>query len=196
MPTTLIVTPGDPAANSFASYAEYQAYWGNRLFNTVPLAASQAVAEEGLKWACILMSALFSWTGNAVNGTQALPWPRTGMLSPNGFLIDPTTIPQQLKNAQCEYAGGLLSGDPTKSNAALKMMGSEQKITSLKVGPVALSFGGASFSNLESFDAYVRSLGPDFQYLNKAMPDGVRFLIPPSWYVAAQLKRPVMFGAF
>ncbi len=196
MPTTLIVTPGAADANSWASYTEYQAYWANRLFNTVASGATQPVAETAMKWACLLMSSLFNWTGSAVDDVQALPWPRNGMLSLTGFPIPNTVNPVQLKNAQCEYAGILLSGDRTKDNPALKVMGSETAVSSLKVGPVAFSFNNATFSSLEAFDAYIRSLGADFQYLSKAMPDSVRALLPPSWYVQAQLKRPVLFATF
>ena len=189
-------TPGDPNANSYALYAEYQTYWGSRLFNTVPLAATQPTAETSLMWACRLLDSIFRWTGAAVNATQALTWPRNGMLSMNKFPIGPTTIPQQLKNAQCEFAGILLSGDRTTDNPDTKVIGSQLQLTSVRAGSVALTFAGDTFSSLESFDAFVRSLGMDIAYLSKAMPDSVRIQIPPSWYVQATLKRKILFGAF
>lgn len=195
MPSVLITTVGAANANSYASYAEYQAYWGARLFNTAPLAASQAVAESGMLWAERLLDSIFRWRGLAVDGVQALAWPRTGLLTPNGFPINATTIPVQLKNAQCEYAGILLSGDRTADDPNLKVLGSTTGITEIKAGPVLLKFDKNTFSSLEDFDAYVRSLGSDFKYLSAAMPDSVRSLIPGGWIVEAQLKRKILFGA-
>jgi hypothetical protein len=207
MPTTLITTPGDALANSYAGYDDtdpasppnYVDYWTNRPFNTVPLVATQPEAEAAMIWAEMLLDYMFKWTGAAVDETQALAWPRSGMKTPNGFDI-PTTgvtsIPTRLKTAQILYAGILLSGDRTLDDASLKVMGSELSLTSLKVGPVSLGWSGGTFTTLESFDAYVRSLGSDFNYLSKAMPDAVRQMIPPSWYVQTSLKRKAVFAAF
>lgn len=189
-------TVGGASANSYASFAEYTAYWGSRLFNTAPLAATQPTAEMALEWACRLIDSIFRWTGAAVTATQALTWPRSGMASINGFPIDPTTLPAQLKNAQCEFAGILLSGDRTADNPDTKVIGSQLQLTSVRAGSVALTFAGDTFSSLEAFDAFVRSLGADMSYLSKAMPDSVRLQIPPSWYVQATLKRKILFGAF
>jgi hypothetical protein len=193
---SLDTTVGGASANSFASVAEYKTYWGARLFNTVPLAQTDPNIEVGLKWGCLLLSACFRWTGAAVDDVQALPWPRSGMLSLTGFAIPTTVNPQQLKNAQCEWAGQLFSGDRTVDNAALKVIGSQTQLTAIKAGPVSLSFGGQTFSNIESFDAYVRSLGSDFDYLSKIVPDGVRVLLVPTWYIHASIKRKLVFGAF
>lgn len=188
-------TVGSASANSYATVSEYKTYWGSRLFNTAQLAASDGVIEAALEWACRLLDATFRWKGGAVDDVQSLNWPRNGVLSPNGFAIDPTTIPRQLKDAQSEYAGVLLSGDRTADDPSLKIMGSETILSSVKAGPVALTFGGGNFSTLESFDAFVRSLGTDFAYLQKSMPDSVRLLIPPGWYTQASLKRKIIFGA-
>jgi len=192
---SLVATPGDANANSYATVVEYKAYWGARLFNTAPLAAADPVIEQALEWACRLMNSLFRWTGASTDDVQALSWPRTGMLTANGFALASTVIPQQLKDAQCEYAGILLAGDRTADNAALKVIGSESSLTSIKAGSVALTFGANNFSTIEAFDAYVRSLGPAFGYLSKAMPDSVRDMIPPSWYARSALKRGILFGA-
>ena len=188
-------TVGGASANSYASVAEYKAYWQARLYNTAALAASDATIEAALEWATRILDSAFRWTGSAADDVQALNWPRAGMLTPNRFPIATTVIPVQLKNAQCEFAGQLLNSDTTADNAALKILGSETSLTSIKAGSVALTFGGGSFTSLENFDAFVRSLGPDLAYLSKAIPDAVRLLIPPSWYIAATLKRKILFGA-
>src|SRR4051812_4218753 len=109
-------TVGGANANSWASVAEYKAFWASRYFNTAQLAATDATIEQLLEWSCLIMSAAFRWTGAAVDAVQALPWPRSGMLSPNGFVIPTTENPKRLKDAQCQFAGILLSGDRTTDN--------------------------------------------------------------------------------
>ncbi len=148
-------------------------------------------------WAAQMLDALFKWTGTATDDVQALAWPRTGLLTTNSFPLDPTVIPQRLKDAQSEFAGILLSGttDRTADNPDLKAIGEQTQLTSVKAGSVALSFAGKSFSNLESFDAFIRSLNSDLNYLSKAVPDSVRMKIPPTWYIQANLKRKLIFGA-
>lgn len=193
----LDTTIGGTSANSWATLAEYKAYWGARLYNTVPLAASDPTMETALKWACLLLSSLFTWNGTAASETQALPFPRTGLKTLNGGALAGTVIPSQLKNAQCEWAGQLIrDGDRTTDNAALKVLGTESGLTSVAAGPVKLTFGGTSFQTLEAFDAYVRSLGSDLNYLSKIVPDGVRVLLVSSWYKQASLKKRMVFGAF
>jgi hypothetical protein len=187
-------TVGGASANSYADFTDYTAYWAQRLFNPVPT-ADQPTVETALMWACRLMDSIFRWVGSAVTDTQALTWPRNGMVSINNFPIDPTTIPAQLKNAQCEFAGILLSGDRTEDSPDTKVIGSQLQLTSIRAGSVGLSFGHDQFSTLESFDAFVRSLGADMAYLSKAIPDSVRLQLPPVWYVQAQLKRKILFGA-
>lgn len=188
-------TVGGASANTYATLDEYNAYQGARLFSAAALAAIDADKEAALLWSCRLLDALFQWRGSAVDAIQALAWPRKGLFTANGFSLSNTVIPVQLKNAQCEFAGHLISGDRTADDPDLKVMGSETTLTSVKAGPVALTFGGGQFSTLEAFDAFVRSQSAAFGYLSKAVPDAVRGLIPPGWYVQAQLKRKVIFSA-
>lgn len=194
MPSILVTTPGAANANSYASWAEYTAYWNLRLFNTAPLAATQANAELGLAWAAALMDALFNWTGTATDNVQAMAWPRVGMFTPNGFALATTVIPQRLKDAQSEYAGILLAGDRTADNPDLKAVGEQVQLTSVRAGSLALTFAGKQFSTLENFDAFVRSINSDLNYLSRAMPDSVRMKLSPSWYKQASLRRPIIFG--
>jgi hypothetical protein len=69
--------------------------------------ADDATKEAALRAACRELDQDFDWTGSAVDDVQALCWPRAGMTSRNGFAIPtsgPSSIPVQLKNAQCEFA--------------------------------------------------------------------------------------------
>jgi len=193
---TYDTTVGGATANGYAPATEYKTYWGSRLFNTLPLTQTDANIEIALEWACLLLSDCFRWNGTATSDTQILPFPRSGLLTLTGRTLDPNTNPAQLKNAQCEWAGILFSGDRTADDPDSKVLGGEQALIGLTAGPVSLQFEGTRFSSMESFDAYIRSLGQAFAYLSRAVPDSVRLCLVPGWYREAQLKRKVLFGAF
>jgi hypothetical protein len=169
-------TVADPAANSYCTHDEADAYFDSRLPIVPPWVASgEAVA---LVMACrSLESSLFpsklfvpasgghdayyrqrrTWTGLPATTTQKLAWPRTGMVDRNGNEIPSNVIPQELKDAQSEFAGQLLKTDRTLDNDVIV-----QGITSLRAGPVSLSF------KQDGIFAQV-------------IPDAVLNLIPPSW---------------
>lgn len=188
----LVTTPGAADADSYATLAEADAYNASRPFSTA-WAGTDAVKEAALREAARLLDSSFRWTGAAVDETQALTWPRSGMSTRNGFAI-PTTgaasIPKALKEAQSEFARQLLAADRTADS------GPEKKgITSLKVGPVAIGYRapGTDSGSLELRDADVIRLGPDFDYLSRFIPDAVRNLLPPSWYAQATVSRGFLF---
>lgn len=189
----LDVTVGGASANSYADLTYLNAYLTNRYPSTPLAAAADAVKEAVLIAATRLLDASFAWTGGAVADTQALCWPRTGMIGRTGFTVPTTVNPQPLKDAQCEFACALYAGDRLSDNPDLKVIGSETTLTSLKAGSLSLSFGGGSFSSLESFDAFVRSLNSDLNYLSKLVPDAVRLLLVPSWFIQASIRRPLVF---
>jgi hypothetical protein len=185
----LDATPGGAAANSYCSLTEANAYHASRLFVASWTAATDAVKEAALQEACRLLDSSFDWTGGAASATQALCWPRVGMVSLNKFAIPTTTIPAQLKNAQAEFARQLIDGDRTADNDAVK-----NELTSVKAGSVALSFrdteGG---STVETKDGDIRRKGPDFDYLAKWIPDAVRNLLVKSWYQQPVITQGLVF---
>lgn len=195
----LDTTPGGATSNSYADTDELDTYLASRFPSTTLAAAADGVKENVMIAACRLLDASFKWTGGAVDSTQVLAWPRTGMVGRTGYAVPTDAIPQALKDAQCEFAVALYQGDRISDNPALKIIGSETTVQSIKAGSLALSFGGGTFSSLEAFDAYVRSLSPDFNYLSKIVPDAVRLLLVQSWYSTPSLKRALLFsptGAF
>lgn len=197
MPSTLVETVGSATANTYATLAEYKTYWGDRLYNTAALAADDPTIEMALLWACRLLTACFKWRGVATDSIQDLPWPRTGLLTANGYTLAGNIIPIQLKNAQSEWAGILISGgDRTLDDPDTKVLSGEQAVTGITAGPVSIQYEGTKMSTLEEFDAYIRSLSSDFAYLSRSVPDSVRMLLVPGWYREGQLKRKLIFGAF
>ena len=83
------------------------------------------------------------------------------MLNRNGVAIDTTVIPRELKEATAEFAGQLLTADRSLDNDV-----AVQGITSIKAGPVALSF---KENGIETA---------------KMLPEAVLMLLVPSWMSA------------
>lgn len=186
----LDTTVGGADANSYATVEDLDAYADARMFVPEWFAdADDALKERALKMAARLLDALFVWTGSPVDGTQALTWPRDGMFNRNGFAIATTALPRELKEAQCEFALSLGAGDRTAENDPLK-----QGITSIRAGSVGLTFKEIDEGSTESADIAIRKLEHDLQWASNTVPDSVRQLIPPSWYVAGTIQRPLIFS--
>lgn len=191
----LTPTPGSASADTYASLAEFNTYAAARLpALTWFTAATDAQKEAALRAAARELDACFTWTGTAVDEVQALTWPRNGMVTRNGFAIATTTIPTDLKNAQCEMALQLGASDRLGDNSAFK-----KGITSLKAGSVALTFSdvqGSQNSNREGADIAIRRKQSDLNYVSDVVPDEVRRLLVPSWFTQNTVSRPVMFEAY
>lgn len=186
----LVITPGAADANSYASLAELNDYLTYRLPVMTLASATDAQKEAALRMACRLLDSLFDWAGTAVDSTQVLTWPRSGMLTRNGFSIATTAIPRELKEAQCEFAAQLYAADRVADNDAAK-----QGVTSVKAGSVAVTFKDIDESDPESVDMLLRRLSFDLQWASKTVPDAVRQLLVPTWFTAHTIKRPFEFGA-
>lgn len=190
---TIIATPGDPAANSYLTLAEAQAYWDTKLFtdawdNSPDQIAALILATRTLN--AILtpkreyypavgnVTAYFSigptWTGVRASDTQALAWPRIGMFNGIGVPIDSTAIPQELKNATAELAGQMSLADRTLDNDA-----AAQGIASVKAGSVAVTFKNGAGAAL----------------IIKVLPEFVWDLLVPSWLTNVVIE-PVFSAIF
>ena len=190
---TLNANPGDPNANTYATLAEAEAYVSGHTASPLWGAATPDAKTAALLEACRLIDACFNWTGGAATAAQALAWPRVGMASRNGYPIDPASIPQGLKDAQCELARQLIQfGDKTDDNDPQRL-----GITSLRAGPVSLAWQGvgAGSGSVDLRNADVLRQGPDFDWLWKAMPVAVRVLIVPSWYTRVTVSLPIILDA-
>lgn len=152
---------------------------------------SQAAKENLLIAAAMVLDACFKWTGAAVDSVQALTWPRSGMLTRNGFPIDTVTIPAELKNAQCELALQMLAGDRMADNSA-----AAAGVSMVKAGSVEVQFQSVDSSTYESVDMIIRRLGSEFLYVSNSIPQAVRMLLVPSWYDQPSIFRKAVFGAF
>jgi hypothetical protein len=191
---SLNTTPGDASADSYATLAEFVDYAGSRL----PVlawftAADDPTREAALRAACRELDQDFVWTGSAVDSTQALCWPRSGMVNRNGFAIATSAIPKSLKDAQCEFALQLGASDRLGDNDPLK-----KGIIGLKAGSVELRFSDAQAARGTTYDAAdidIRRKQSDLQYVQDVVPDEVRRLLVASWYEQNSVKLPIVFEA-
>ncbi len=104
-------TAGAATANSYASVAEADAYLAVRGDTSTWTALTTGAKESKLQWAAIYLDTL-TFKGTRSTSTQALQWPRIGVVDRDGFDVD--GIPQALKNAQAEMAFQLIANDWTQ----------------------------------------------------------------------------------
>lgn len=132
----LDATVGGASSNSYVTLAEFVTYLTTRPQTPAAVtAATDAEREAALIMATRMIDAYQCWTGASASATQALLWPRTGMLTNTGFAMASNVLPQQLKDAVCELAIAMLVADIFAESDV-----SVQGITSIKAGPVALTF--------------------------------------------------------
>ena len=105
-------TPGDAAADSYASLADAEIYHASRLFNNEWLLATTSIKQKALKWATIELDRV-DWKGDKTTTTQSLRWPRSNVVDSDGNTIDGTIIPNLLKQATAELAFEFIKADRT-----------------------------------------------------------------------------------
>lgn len=167
----LVTTPGAANADSFGTLEEAEAYFLGGRHEETWADLEEAGQEFYLRQAVrVLEGWPRAWTGSPVDATQALTWPRSGMVNRNGFAI-PTagasSIPTLLKQAQFELARQLGEEDRTEDSSLLA------GIKSVTAGPVELEFAEAQADQrlaLRRRDS-----------LEAMIPDIVVMLIPASW---------------
>lgn len=130
----LVTTPGASNANSYLGYTEADAYFALRPYSTKWTAANTATKEQVLAYATSLLDQSFSWGGYIASQTQALRWPRVGLLDLDQRLVDSLTIPARVKNACCELALAFLARDRTKESPL-----AGKGIDSAKLGEMAIT---------------------------------------------------------
>jgi len=175
---TIDATVGSALANSYETLAEAATYFDERIPISPPWIASGDAAARALITATRQLDAYAQpvrlymqgnggqpgyfmvrrqWTGTPASATQRLAWPRVGMFDRNGNAIPSTVIPQELKDAESEFAGQLLKTDTT-----LNLDQVTQGIRSVSAGSVSVSFKDT--------------------IIPQVVPDAVLNMMPPSWF--------------
>jgi hypothetical protein len=162
----IIVTPGGPTDNSYATLAEANAYHDTRpsSISAAWTAATQINREAALITATELLDGSLVWTGSPATTTQALGWPRTGMQTRNGVDIPDDELPAPLKRATAEFARQLLVGNRMADDTVAR-----QGLTSLAAGPIKMTWKEG-----------IAATPPDG--VPRVVPDAVKLILPESWY--------------
>lgn len=90
--------------NSYISLADANTYFSNRLFSDEWAAKSDAVKTQSLVMSARHLDRMFEWEGQATDKDQPMAWPRDNLYTLNGALLDPSVVPQDVIDAQCELA--------------------------------------------------------------------------------------------
>jgi hypothetical protein len=101
----VVATAGSASANSYVTLAEAESYFESRLNVTAWSAATTDTKNRAIVQATRHLDSTLDWVGERSSTSQALAWPRTGVLTRDeDDYLDDATIPQVLKDATCEQA--------------------------------------------------------------------------------------------
>ena len=167
--STIVVTAGSATANSYATLAVANQYHIDRPPAGTTWADASALADKtlvnsGLLLATKLLDKLVIWEGWRVDTTQALEWPRSGLLNPNGTSLSTTAIPLDLQHATAEFARHLIASQGF-GDSALDRYG----LTELDLPGVKLKFSGESPAASVVPYAVMQLLSDDWGYLKNNM---------------------------
>ncbi len=129
-------------ANSYASVANGNTYHASHLYASVWTQKPDATKEKALMWATRLLDEQIAWTGHKLEDTQALQWPRNGVIDRGDFLIDSDEIPQPVKDAVSELARYLLTSDRTAESDTIGF-------SKIKAGSVEIEIDKADRESLK-----------------------------------------------
>ena len=113
MATMVVETGGGLSnANSYSSIVDADTYHETRLHNTTWTSMSSDTQKEmSLMWATRILDEEMNWYGSKYSEGQALRWPRSGVVDPDGYSIGSEEIPSFLINATAELAMHLVDSD-------------------------------------------------------------------------------------
>ena len=159
----LTITPGAPDANSYVSVAEAAGYFSLSYNRTAWSEAGNSDKEKSLAEATRLLDLFVDWIGEIATDTQALRWPRVGVVDMDGRIVSDLTVPQSIKNITCELAYNILV------NSGFDV--SENTVDKLRVGPISVDFDVQQKSN--GFTKLVRDAISHWGSLNMPSSSGV-----------------------
>lgn len=153
MAVTIVATVAGADANSYLELDDADAYHDAHPYAETWDAASADQKNRALVTATRLLDTSYTWKGSVVGSTQALLWPRVGVVGPNGYEEAHNAIPVRIMNATAELARQLLDEDRT-ADSEVEAKG----LTELTVGSIGMKFRSAS---------------------SKPIPDAVEALVKP-----------------
>lgn len=104
----LVVTPGDPDADSYVDLDEFRAYCGKVGYDLAD--KTDPDLEQALRRGTTWLDGTYGqrFTGEPASVEQALEWPRKNAVW-RGSRVPSDVVPQKVKNALCEAAWRELS---------------------------------------------------------------------------------------
>ena len=114
--STIVATAGATNANSYITMAFAHQYHEDRPLVRGDWISSGEAGDENertraILWATKMLDRSYVWEGVIVSIDQALLWPRSGLLHPNGESVANDSIPIEIQNACAEYARILMYHD-------------------------------------------------------------------------------------
>jgi hypothetical protein len=148
----LDTTIGGAAADSYATIIEADAYhvkFNNTTWATLDTASKEAALRVGVRYVDG-----YQFTGEVATPTQSLQWPRIDATR-NGYVLPYDSIPQGIKDAQCEAAlrqsQGLMLTDLSAGS-----------VTEETVGPITVKYANGTNDGVTSFPMIDSLLKPFF----------------------------------
>lgn len=169
MALTLVATPGATTANTYCTRVEADTYHESVIaaHRTDWTNATSTTKDEALAMATRLLDAMYEWAEFPAETTQALQWPRRGVLDHLRLsYIAEDAIPAQLRDATAEFARQLIA-----ANRALDSEVETNGVTSIRAGSVSLTFKDAVYP--------------------KVVPDAVAAMLPSWWGYVRSRNRGV-----
>ncbi len=121
-------------STSYASIAQYKQYWLDR---NVSISDPDDAIKAYLNIATDFIDSTYKFMGEIVNVAQALSFPRVGVITRNGVVVDSDSIPTGIIAATCYLAY------EAKNN---NLMRASEGIKSISYGPVSKTFNRDSDS--------------------------------------------------
>jgi hypothetical protein len=148
-------------ADAYVSLADALAYFTAHGSPAVWTAATDAQRESAIRYATLWIDGRYQWPGTIRVTTQALAWPRSGVVDGEGRSVAYDSLPQRLVDATCEAALQHLS------NALNEILARGGGVQSETVGPISVSYfqsasAGRTFPYIDSLlklIAYPRMAG-------------------------------------
>lgn len=149
----LDTTLGGVSSDSYVTLAQADTYHLSRGRETAWADLDAEQKEPALREATAYLDARYQWRGVRNTSTQALGWPRAGVLI-DGYVCPTSSLPRQLTEACCELALKALTEDLFADADA-------QYVESVTVGPITRKMsarGNGGQKRYAAVDALLRDL--------------------------------------
>lgn len=149
----LDATIGGTTADTYVTLAEFHAY-ATAMGWSIGGHGHDDLHEAQLRRAAVAIDATYSFVGRSQYQYQARSWPRVDIGLVDGWPVNPDTIPQAVKDAQCELAWLIHEGfDPLANLPGVVAR------TRAKAGPVETEteyLGGLGIARMTAVDRLLR----------------------------------------